>query len=61
MKNQVYNQGELKEVKVLIEKDVVESVERMAASQGISVADLVCIALRRYRSSHSDADKPKNK
>jgi fructose-1,6-bisphosphatase/sedoheptulose 1,7-bisphosphatase-like protein len=62
MKNQVYNQGELQELKVMIEAQVVESVKRMAENQGISVADLVVIALRRYRSAHSDVDtKPKNK
>lgn len=61
MKNQVYNQGELKELKVMIEKDVVESVERMAENQKISVAELVVIALRRYRSGHSDVDQPSKK
>ena len=62
MKNQVHNQGELKDLKVSIEKDVVESVERMAANQGISTSDLVVIALMRYRAAHSDIDKkPKNK
>lgn len=62
MKNQVHNQGELQELKVQIEKPVMESVERMAANQGISVADLVVIALKRYRAAHSDVDvKVKNK
>jgi len=62
MKNQVHNQGELKELKVMIEKDVAESVERMAANQSITPAELVVIALKRYRAGHSDVDtKPKNK
>lgn len=61
MKNQVYNQTELKELKVMIEKDVVESVERMAENQKISVSDLVVIALRRYRAGHSDVDHPVKK
>ncbi len=56
MKTQVQNQGELKELKAMIEKDVVDSFERMAVKSGIAVADLVVIALKRYRSSHSDWD-----
>ena len=45
-----------------IEKPVIESVERMAQNQGISVAELVVIALKRYRATHSDVDtKPKEK
>ena len=54
MKSQVHNQGELRELKVDIEKDVVDSIERMAAKSGISVDELVVIALKRFRSSHSD-------
>jgi len=61
MKNQVHNQGELKELKVMIESKVVDSVERMATNQGISVAELVVIALKRYRSTHSDVDTPPKK
>lgn len=56
MKTQVQNQGELKELKVMIEKDVVESFDRMSQTSGLPVADLVVIALKRYRSSHSDWD-----
>jgi fructose-1,6-bisphosphatase/sedoheptulose 1,7-bisphosphatase-like protein len=62
MKTQVQNQGELKEIKVMIEKDVVESFDRMAKVSGVPVADLVVIALKRYRASHSDWDvKPLKK
>ncbi|MBP9680127.1 MAG: hypothetical protein KBD76_01880 [Bacteriovorax sp.] len=62
MKTQVQNQGELKELKVMIEKDVVESFDRMSKASGLTVADLVVIALKRYRSSHSDWDvKPLKK
>lgn len=62
MKTQVQNQGELKELKVMIEKDVVESFDRMSQTSGLPVADLVVIALKRYRSSHSDWDvKPSKK
>lgn len=56
MKNQVQNQGELIELKVMIEKDVVESFERMTKASGISLPDLVVIALKRYRAGHSDWD-----
>ncbi len=60
MKNQQQNQGELKELKVMIEKDVTESFERISKKTGIPVADLVVIALKRYRSSHSDWDVKTN-
>ncbi|MFA6237158.1 MAG: hypothetical protein WC635_07515 [Bacteriovorax sp.] len=56
MKTQVQNQGELKELKVMIEKDVVDSFERMTKASGLSMADLVVTALKRYRAGHSDWD-----
>lgn len=56
MKTQVQNQGELKELKVNIEKDVVDSFERMTKTSGFSLNDLVVIALKRYRAAHSDWD-----
>ncbi len=56
MKSQIQNQGELKELNVKIEKEVVESFERMVKASGLSMADLVVIAMKRYRSSHSDWD-----
>ena len=56
MKSQVHNQGELKELNVKVEKEVVESFERMMKNSGLSMADLVVIAMKRYRSSHSDWD-----
>ena len=54
MKSQVHNEGELKELKVEIEKDVVESFEHMAKKSGIKIEDLVVIALKRFRASHGD-------
>ena len=54
MKSQKHNQGELKELKVQIEKEVVEAVEIMSKNSGLSPADLVVIALKRFRSSHLD-------
>jgi hypothetical protein len=56
MKSQVHNQGELKELNIKIEKEVVESFERMTKAAGLSMADMVVIAMKRYRSSHSDWD-----
>jgi fructose-1,6-bisphosphatase/sedoheptulose 1,7-bisphosphatase-like protein len=62
MKTQLQNQGELKELKVMLEKDVVDSFERMTKASGMPLADLVVVALKRYRSAHSDWDvKPKQK
>tara|TARA_Y100000296_G_C4987806_1_gene163842 strand:+ start:227 stop:415 length:189 start_codon:yes stop_codon:yes gene_type:complete len=54
MKSQVHNEGELKELKVNVEKDVVESFEQMAKNSGISIDELVVIALKRFRASHGD-------
>lgn len=54
MKSQKHNQGELKELKVQIEKEVVEAVEIMSKNSGLSPAELVVIALKRFRSSHLD-------
>ena len=54
MKSQKHNNGELKELSVKIEKGVVESLLEMSRRSGISIDDLVVIALKRFRSSHSD-------
>jgi hypothetical protein len=54
MKSQKHNQGELKEIKVKIEKEVAEDFEKMSQNTKISVDELVVIALKRFRSSHSD-------
>ncbi len=54
MKTQVHNKGDVKELKVNIEKDVVEAFEKMSKNTNIPLADLVVIALKRFRSSHSD-------
>ena len=56
MKTQIQNLGELSELKVMIEKDVIDSFERMTKTSGMPLADLVVIALKRYRSGHSDWD-----
>ena len=49
MKTQTHNQGELKELTVNIEADVVESVKVMSQQSSMSVDDIVVIALKRYR------------
>ena len=54
MKSQKHNQGELKEVSVKIESKVVEDLELMAKNTGMPVAEIVVIALKRFRSSHLD-------
>lgn len=54
MKSQKHNQGELKELKVSIEKEVVESFENMARVSGLPLEELVVVALKRFRSSHAD-------
>lgn len=54
MKSQKHNEGELKEVTVKIEKQVALDLETMSKNTGIPAADLVVIALKRFRSSHSD-------
>jgi fructose-1,6-bisphosphatase/sedoheptulose 1,7-bisphosphatase-like protein len=54
MKSQKHNQGDLKEITVKIESKVVEDLELMAKNTGMPVADIVVIALKRFRSSHLD-------
>jgi len=54
MKSQKHNQGELKEIKVKIEKDVAEDFEKMAEFTKIPFDDLVVTAMKRFRSSHAD-------
>jgi fructose-1,6-bisphosphatase/sedoheptulose 1,7-bisphosphatase-like protein len=54
MKSQKHNEGDLKEISVKIEKKVAEDLELMSKNTNIPLADLVVIALKRFRSSHSD-------
>ena len=56
MKTQTYNKGELKELKVMIEKETLESFERMAKNTKTPIQDLIVIAMKRFRSSHGDFD-----
>jgi fructose-1,6-bisphosphatase/sedoheptulose 1,7-bisphosphatase-like protein len=54
MKSQKHNQGELTELKVKIEKDVVDSLHVMSKNSSLPIDDIVVIALKRFRSSHAD-------
>jgi hypothetical protein len=54
MRTQEYNQGELKEIKVKIEKQIAEDLDTMAENSGLSRDVIVLIALKRFRSSHAD-------
>ncbi len=56
MKGQEHNKGELKELKVNIEKEVVIAIEKMAKNSNCSIDEIVVIALKRYRTSHSDLE-----
>lgn len=54
MKTQKHNEGELAELKVEIEKQVVEDFLLMAKNSHLPLEELVVIALKRFRSSHAD-------
>lgn len=54
MKSQKHNEGELRELKVNIEKNIVETFEKMSKVTGLSIDELVVVALKRFRSSHAD-------
>lgn len=59
MKTQEHNKGELKELNVKVEKEIVDAFEKMAVNTGYKVDDLVVIALKRFRVSHSDYEGTK--
>lgn len=54
MKSQKHNQGELKEIKVQIEKEVAADFETMVKNTNFTMDELVVIAMKRFRSSHTD-------
>jgi fructose-1,6-bisphosphatase/sedoheptulose 1,7-bisphosphatase-like protein len=56
LKTQKYNIGELAELKVNIEKEIVESLSVIAEASGRTVDDIVVIALKRFRASHTDLE-----
>jgi uncharacterized protein YkvS len=54
MKTQKHNEGELKELKVNIEAQIVDDLETMSKNSDMSVDELVVIAVKRFKSSHAD-------
>ncbi len=54
MKDQVYNDGELADLNLKIDKQIVENLDIMSKTSGLSPADIVVIALKRYESCHAD-------
>ena len=54
MKSQKHNQGELAELKVQIEKNLVEDLKTMSENSDLSIEDIVAIAIKRFKSSHAD-------
>ena len=54
MRTQKHNEGELKELTVKIESQVVQDLETMSKNADISVEEIVVVALKRYRASHAD-------
>lgn len=54
MKTQTYNEGDLAELNAKIEKQLVEDLKTMSKNSGLSVDDLVAVAVKRFRSSHAD-------
>jgi len=56
MKSQKHNEGELKELTVKVEADLRDALAIMSKNSGMSEDEIVCIALKRFRSSHADYD-----
>lgn len=54
MKSQKHNEGKLKELTVNVEEDVVTAIEAMSKNSGMSVDEIVVIALKRFRAHHAD-------
>tara|TARA_B100001971_G_scaffold214585_1_gene252933 strand:- start:135528 stop:135719 length:192 start_codon:yes stop_codon:yes gene_type:complete len=54
MKTQEHNKTELKELTVKIEAKLIQDLETMSSNSGLSMEDLVAIAIKRFRSSHAD-------
>ena len=54
MKGQEHNKTELKELKVDIEKWVVDEIQIMSKNTKFPIDELVVIALKRYIDSNSD-------
>ena len=59
MKGQEHNQGDLEELKVKIEKQLVDDLKLMSDNSGIDLEILVAVAIKRFRASHADYMKIK--
>ena len=57
MKSRKCNEGELAELKVNIEKKVIEVFKKMSQNTGISLDDLVVVALKRFHHHHMDYER----
>jgi hypothetical protein len=54
MKTQKHNEGELAELNVQIELQLIKDLETMSKNSDFDIAELVAIAVKRFRSSHAD-------
>ena len=54
MKPEQQGQLEISELKVRVEKQLITDLEIMAKNSGMSIDELVSIAVKRFRSSHAD-------
>tara|TARA_Y100000590_G_C14902143_1_gene706841 strand:- start:211 stop:402 length:192 start_codon:yes stop_codon:yes gene_type:complete len=54
MKTQKHNDGELAELKVKIEAQLIKDLETMSQNSEMTVEELVTVAIKRFRSSHAD-------
>ena len=54
MKTQKHNEGELKELNLNIESQLISDLETMSENSGLSIDEIVVIAVKRFRSSHAD-------
>lgn len=54
MKTQKHNEGELAELSIKIEAQLVEDLKTMSENSNMPIEDLVAVAIKRFRSSHAD-------
>lgn len=54
MKTQKHNDGELSELKVKVEAQLIKDLETMSQNSEMTVDELVTVAIKRFRSSHAD-------
>jgi uncharacterized protein (DUF736 family) len=54
MKTQKHNEGELAELKVNVEVQLIKDLVTMSANSDFDIDEIVAIAVKRFRSSHAD-------